>query len=333
MPPTKTKPAPGRARVAKSKKQKAQADNNAAALAAQVCAWLNSLGYAAPRKLIPGKWTPIPAKGKARGNRSARVIYHTDTRLAYVHDWATGAQFTKKFNGAKVKIPPVEKRTKADRAAQADRADDLRRIAQITELATTHEYLTRKKIAGHGALIGSGFSKLILYVPMLDPCTLEIKNYQRIAPNGCKRFLPGPLEKNLIFPIGRMLKNPEVICIVEGFATAASIYECCFRYFPCVVAFSADALPGVALAMRKKYPHALLIICADDDHKTPGNPGVERARAAASLANGTVAIPNFKGVKRRTKKHTDFNDVHVYLGKTAVRKQINAAIKTARLRK
>ncbi len=53
----------------------------------------------------------------------------------------------------------------------------------------------------------------------------------------------------------------------------------------------------VALALRGKFPKLRLIICADNDHQTPGNPGVRHAKAAARAVGGFVAVPQFVEVR------------------------------------
>lgn len=78
----------------------------------------------------------------------------------------------------------------------------------------------------------------------------------------------------------------------EGFATGASIHECTGHAV--AVAFNAGNLSTVAMALRIKYPSFKIIIAADDDRHTPGNPGVTKAVAAAQASAGALAVPIFK---------------------------------------
>ena len=57
-----------------------------------------------------------------------------------------------------------------------------------------------------------------------------------------------------------------------------------------------DALKSVARALRGKFPELRLVICADDDRETPGNPGVTHAKAAARAVGGFLAVPKFPEV-------------------------------------
>ena len=112
-----------------------------------------------------------------------------------------------------------------------------------------------------------------------------------------------------------------VVCIAEGYATAASIHEATGH--PVVVAFNAGNLAAVTRALRQTYPHARLIVCADDDFETPGNPGLAFASAAARQSSARVSVPTFGA--GRLAGETDFNDLHRPQGLDAVRAALDAA--------
>ena len=80
-------------------------------------------------------------------------------------------------------------------------------------------------------------------------------------------------------------------------------------------AFSASNLSPVAHALRRKFPALLIILAADDDHATEGNPGLTAARAAA-LAVGGLVVVQFP--VDRPRKATDFNDLFSLAGAGAV---------------
>jgi putative DNA primase/helicase len=64
-----------------------------------------------------------------------------------------------------------------------------------------------------------------------------------------------------------------------------------------IVAFDAGNLLSVALVIRAKHPRAKIVICADNDVETPGNPGVTAATRAAKAIRGLLAVPTFeKGI-------------------------------------
>lgn len=63
-----------------------------------------------------------------------------------------------------------------------------------------------------------------------------------------------------------------------------------------------------------------MIVCADNDRLTDGNPGLSHATAAASAIGATLAIPTFPG-----NMGTDFNDMVAMSGIQAVRAILEAA--------
>ena len=109
-----------------------------------------------------------------------------------------------------------------------------------------------------------------------------------------------------------------MLCIVEGFATGATINEA--TGYAVAVAFNAGNLEAVARAMRAKFPDLILIICADDDYQTDGNPGLTKATAAARAVGGLLALPVFDA--DRPAKATDFNDMAAVYGLEAVKQAI-----------
>ncbi|MGH8647383.1 MAG: toprim domain-containing protein [Gammaproteobacteria bacterium] len=111
---------------------------------------------------------------------------------------------------------------------------------------------------------------------------------QFIDAKGNKRFPSGGTVQGHYHAIGNYQGT---LCIAEGYATAASIHEA--TGYAVAVAFNAGNLKPVALVLRKKFPEAKLILCADNDRFTPGNPGVAKAREAALAVQGLLAVPKF----------------------------------------
>lgn len=168
-----------------------------------------------------------------------------------------------------------------------------------------HPYLTRKGVQAHGIRQDGK----VLLVPLR--CTSGLlHSLQTINADGEKRFR------------GRMrgcyhgMGRPHgVLVIAEGYATAASIHEATGHAVAC--AFNAGNLLPVASALRKKYPALLMVLAADDDHRTEGTPGLAAASAAALAVGGFVVKPQFSAY--RPPKATDFNDLHRLDGLAAVR--------------
>ncbi|MDR6536967.1 toprim domain-containing protein [Variovorax soli] len=174
--------------------------------------------------------------------------------------------------------------------------------------AQQHPYLSCKGVRSHGVRVEAGHT---LLVPMRDT-EGRLHSLQTISPDGDKRFLRGGRVRGCYHAIGRP-SGKLVVC--EGFATGATIHE--DTGSAVAVAFNAGNLQPVAQALRAKYPCLTIIIAADDDWRTDGNPGLTAARQAAAAAGALLAVPNFTGLPRGD-KDTDFNDLHRLAGAVEV---------------
>jgi len=180
-----------------------------------------------------------------------------------------------------------------------------------------HPYLVRKGIQPHGIKAEGG----ALLIPLRDAAT-SLHSLQAIGPEGDKRFQPGGRIKGCYLGIGKP-KGMLIVC--EGFATGASIHEATGHAVAC--AMNAGNLLEVAQALHSKYPKLRLILAADDDAFTDGNPGITKATEAAKAVGGNLAKPDF--CEHRSDKETDFNDLHQRAGLDAVKACIDAAAPVA----
>lgn len=201
----------------------------------------------------------------------------------------------------------------AERRADAKKKAGVR-LAQ-SEPVAQHPYLTAKGIKPYGARLDG----VDLVIPMRDTAGI-LHSLQIIKPNGGKLFLSGGKVEGCYFSMG---KPDTILIICEGFATGASIYESTGHAV--AVAFNAGNLGPVATALRAKFPELKLVLAADDDYRTDGNPGLTKASAAALAVDGLIAIPTFPN--NRSDKATDFNDLYLIAGQDAVRSCIEAAQK------
>ena len=224
---------------------------------------------------------------------------------------------------AAMRARAAEDRKRAEGIRKAEQSRAAERAAKIwRECAASGEcgYLTRKGIQAHGARfsakgnlvipIHDGHSKIYgLQVIYGDPAIKAKKGRDK------DYFPPGLAKKGHWFQIG----SPSTLCLVaEGFATAASLHQA--TGYPVAVAFDAGNLADVAIALRKRYKGIRLLICADDDFLTTGNPGIKSASAAALAVDGSWLAPIF--AERGERKLTDFNDLHLDEGLHVVREQI-----------
>lgn len=205
----------------------------------------------------------------------------------------------------------------AEKAArQLQAATKASSIWQDAQPATNdHAYLIRKGIDAHGARLDEGE----LVIPVLASGVLH--SLQFIREDGKKRFLPDGRVKGCCHIIGN-IKDASAICIAEGFATGATVREA--TGYSVAVAFNAGNLEAVAIAIRTTLPDMPIIVCADDDAATSGNPGITKAIAAARAVGGKVAIPDFGDA--RPNDVTDFNDMAAHCGLDAVKRAVASAM-------
>jgi phage/plasmid primase-like uncharacterized protein len=245
--------------------------------------------------------------------------YFKDWRAGISQTWCsreykTLTQAEKEEYGARLtQIRAEREREEKERHEQArQRANE---IWKQSNEVTTHPYLTGKQVKAFGIKESRGN----IVVPVYDDGVIQ--SLQFIKPDGDKKFLAGGRKKGCYFVI--WAKTDVIICITEGYATAVSIYEA--TGYMTIVAFDSVNLLSVAKAIREKYPNAKLILCADDDFLTSGNPGLTKAKEAALAVGGYLAVPNFGD--ERMSNQTDFNDVHRTTSLENVKSQVDSAVK------
>ena len=150
-----------------------------------------------------------------------------------------------------------------------------------------------------------------LLVPVLDwqpDGSLAGQSLQAIAPDGQKTFQPGGKVRGGFCVIGWPLVNGNPFAVCEGVATGISIQQA--TGLPVVCAFSAGNLAPVVAGLRIRYPDNALLVCADNDRWTAGNPGLSSARALIDPYRVTVRYPEFgDDPETLARKPTDFNDL------------------------
>jgi len=277
--------------------------------------------------LADGKLHRCPVEGKPQGRDGAYGLHQDSPASGWWQNWRTGedGKWTAKEERT---MSPAERqalqaRIEADRRARqeeeakrhAEAADKVRSILADATACTTHPYLERKGVKPcPGLKIGTDGR---LVVPVLGEEGKPV-SLQFIAEDGGKLFLAGGRTKGGYFAI-KGAAGP--LYIAEGMATGLSIREATGKTVLC--AFNAGNLEPVAAHARKTYPERELVLCADNDHATDGNPGVSKATAAALAVGASLAVPNFKEPAGRT----DFNDLHQAEGLDVVRAQLAATAK------
>ncbi len=261
--------------------------------------------------LCPHKPIDIPASGKIvrfrqegdkSGSRNGWAVQHAVDGGGFFGafgNWKTGESHT--WNS-----PPTQPKTFAERLENKQRAQALREAimkereavqaearakaqklwSRAKPATNAHPYLQRKRINAYGLRQ----LRDMLLVPARD-LDGTLHTLQFISADGTKRFLTGGRIAGCYFAIGKPIDS---LLVAEGMATAATIFEATGRAV--AACFSCGNMEAVARALRHKFPDLRLVMCADNDVNTPGNPGLTKAQAAAKAVGGYLAVPQFKVV-------------------------------------
>jgi phage/plasmid primase-like uncharacterized protein len=279
-----------------------------------------------------GKLRRCPVAGGKPGAFDGAYLLHLDGIPAgYIENFRDGngpetwrADIARRLTGEETKAQT--ERIERSRAVQAREEQSCHKQAAKTAARswgdasaalTDHPYITKKNVGSHG-LRQSGDGRLI--VPLCDE-NGALHSLQYISASGEKRYLPGGRKRGCFYMLGEIDPGGEIL-IAEGYATAASLYEA--TGLTAAVACDCANLRPVGEALRKKYPTATLIFCADDDAWTADNPGAAKAKDAAQAVGGKIALPKFSGP--RMEGQTDFNDLASAEGLGAVRSAIEEAL-------
>lgn len=192
-----------------------------------------------------------------------------------------------------------ERQQRETEAAQYRAADRALKLWNSDLASAMHPYLERKGISALG-LRQHGED---LVVPLWD-VERRLWNVQSIAPDGTKRFLYGGRIKGCFALCWRNLPEDGELIIAEGWATASTVMHATRK--PTVAAMNAGNLLPVAQAIRAARPRLAITFAADNDHLTPGNPGISKAMQAAEAVHAAVTWPTVCGQSGCV--CTDFND-------------------------
>lgn len=275
--------------------------------------------------LADGTLHRCPLEGKPNAKDGAYCLHLDSPASGWWLNWRTGEAdtWTAKEEHA---LSPSERqklqaRIEADRRARQEAeakrndeaAEKARRIIKNTSPCAAHPYLARKGVKPCPGLNKGNDGRLVVPVLGSDGQAMSL---QFIAADGGKLFLTGGRIRGGYFAIkgaaGRLY-------ICEGLATGLSIHAATGQTVLC--AFNAGNLEHVAAHARKTDPDRELVLCADDDHATDGNPGLNKATAAALAVGGLLAVPSFK----EPAGSTDYNDLHQAEGLDVVREQLASA--------
>lgn len=203
-------------------------------------------------------------------------------------------------------IQASEKAKEQRKLRQDEVAVEAQERINICHDATEHEYLTNKKVKSYGLKQLNGN----LIVPVYST-TGEVRSLQSIDKKGNKRFKSASEIKGNVFLIGTTfldLKDIEKLIIVEGYSTAASVYEA--TQIPVACVFSANFILEAASKLRK-LTGARFILALDNDENGVGEKKAQEC--ASAVLNCAVRLPSERG---------DYNDLYLKHGLDKVKAEL-----------
>ena len=259
-----------------------------------------------PGEVAPdGRWRRCKTADKPAHKNGAYILY-PDGR-GYWRNWATDAGlnewrdsgYSKASPMDQAKLDAIRKRERDERIAAIKKA---RAIWNESTPYRLHAYITDKNLGAEGCAglrLWNGAVRFDretrvdgqwLVVPIMYRGALV--NVQRIHTTGKKAFVRRAPVKGGFYVIDR--PRAALTVFVEGLATGLAVFQC-VKHARVVVAYDAGNLLHAIQAFK---PTGMACIAADNDwataikpHMNGVNPGIEKARNAASLIDCGVAYP------------------------------------------
>jgi len=253
-------------------------------------------------ELYDGQLVRFRVAGDKSGSRNGWVVLHRHPEpVGIFGSWKTGESHAWRMTSDRPMSPEDRARQRAQilqaqkvraEAESQMRADSKARAERLWNVArpasNDHPYLKAKQVPAYGLRL----LRESLVIP-LRSADGELHTLQFIGPDGEKRFLTGGRVVGCYFAIGR---PSDSLLLAEGYATAATLFAA--TGMATAACFNCGNLEPVARALRAKFPRLRLVVVADNDAFTEGNPGLTKARAAARAVGGFLAVPQFKGGHR-----------------------------------
>jgi putative DNA primase/helicase len=263
----------------------------------------------------PGKIVRFRAGGDRRGTANGWCIVFDDGAGA-AGNWKTGLRTSWGPPDGRSRDLSRERRAELRQQMQAEiarrEAEQLRQYDAAAERAARLWERARPADPGHPYLRAKGIEPGparqlgdVLALPIVNVGG-SVRSLQFIAPDGTKRLLAGAEKRGNFVEVAGHWRGADVIAIAEGFATAMSAAEL-LGPDAMLAAVDAGNLWPTAEAARAARPNAVILICADDDRVTPGNPGLTKAREAARAVGGEVIRPRWP--QGAPLELSDFNDL------------------------
>lgn len=279
---------------------------------------IRSTGLEPPDAIEPGTLHRFPGAGKGPSNRAGWCLMFDDAQGGCFGDWSSGLSRTWFSSHILPSSPQAQAalsrqikaaRLQAERALRGRQAEAANRARKLWDAAPAaprhHVYLLAKGIKPHNARLHGEWL-------MLPVTTFEgsISSLQFIAPDGRKRLLSGGRKRGCFIGVAGDEEQARRVIICEGWATGCTLAEDDPAALV-LAAIDAGNLEPVAVAARRRWPSAEMVVAGDDDRRTPGNPGVTKAKAAAIASDALLALPQWPA--DAPESLTDFNDLARWL--------------------
>jgi len=260
-----------------------------------------------------GTYVVVGSFGDWRGQETHRVDV----------DWAgISADERQALEQQRAAQAEADARARAEAAAQAAMT-----AAQLWAQASptgASPYLQRKHVDAEACRYLRDGS---IVVPLLRydlPRDQALQACQTIRPDGVKLFTKGFSKPGCCVRLGHVVVGQPIL-VCEGYATGLSLRMALQRRLPVFVALDAGNLLHVCVLLRALHPQAPLLICADDDWQTEGNPGLRAAHEASRAVDDChYTWPLWARLPRKA-KDTDFNDLHCAAGLHVLARQLRHA--------
>ncbi len=307
----------------------------------QLRTWVTSLGYAfeIDLKEQPNKWHKVFSESGFKGSYIFSEVKFGDalSLTATIYDFKKGEAFTERFDSRPLSDKEVERMSKERELQEkklllekqklwAECRDYCKQEWDLHAHTVDHPYLNKKGVEVPSGIFKSRKSEVSgepeLLCPLSDADGV-MWGYQLIEASGKKRFNIGQRTDGIFVALG-MVSKPARIYLTEGVATGLTVFQAIGGAHPVVCCLSAANLLHVSKHLRKAFPKAPFVICADDDNYGTSNPGRRYADLSAQEVDGiAVTFPDFGGAHSEARP-TDFNDLHQLEGLGAVKSQIDA---------
>ena len=267
----------------------------------QFLQFMESVGLAPVKsiELIDGKLVRFRVRGDKPGSSNGWAVYYGQPRPAGAcgswksnerHNWrAKSIETLSPVERAEVVVKSAARRRSHDEALLALHAGAREKAAGLWQKAhpatSSHAYLRERQVHAYGIRQ----LRDMLVIPARDVYG-RLHTLQFIGPDGSKRFLTGGRIAGHYFGLG---KPKSKLLLGEGYATCATLHHATGEAV--AVCFNCGNLEAVARALREKFRWLTLVVCADNDLATEGNPGVTHAIAAAKAVGGLLALPKRGG--------------------------------------